>query len=286
MNKEKEEMWTTVGKIKKQGKKQYQYFSQNKITEKTEVKPKIKKQEKKEKIDPNLLDKWKKEQIELRKQLITKNDFKFKKLENLKLIGGVDISFSKKEKDCAVASLVVLTYPELKVVYELYQKVTMKLPYKAGFLAFREVDFLLDLIETTKQKSPEYLPQLIMVDGSGIHHPRGFGLASHLGVLSDIPTIGIAKTLLVIDGITNEKVDQMKHELKGEFEYLKGDSGIIHGAIFKLGGNKNVVHVSIGHKISLETALEITQKTSIYKIPEPVRKADLLSRKYISDLEK
>jgi endonuclease V len=191
-----------------------------------------------EKIQENneetlLIDKWKKEQIELKKKLITKDNFDFSIEEKtLKLIGGVDISFDPVNPKDAVASLVVLSFPELKVVYEIYEKVKMKLPYKAGFLAFREVDFLLDLIFKTQKTNPQFMPQLIMVDGSGIHHPRGFGLASHLGVLSGIPTIGIAKKLLVIDGITNEKVEKMKNELKGgEFENLKGNSGKIHGAV-------------------------------------------------------
>eukprot|EP01080_Neovahlkampfia_damariscottae_P008259 gene8259-84_t len=220
--------------------------------------------------------KWEKEQIELKKLLVTKDDFDFdinSEDNSLKLIGGVDISFGKEDPNDAVASLVVLSFPELKVEFEIYKKVKMQQPYISGFLAFREVDFLVDLINIVRKEHSKYVPQLIMVDGSGVHHPRGFGLASHLGVLIGIPTIGIAKKLLAIDGIDREKVKKMKEEMEGDsYSLLKGDSGVIHGALYKVKGNKNVVYVSIGHKVSLETSLEITKKTCLFKNPEPRRK--------------
>lgn len=185
----------------------------------------------------------------------------------------------------AVASLVVLSYPDLKVVLELYEEVKMTLPYISGFLAFREVKFLIDLIDKVKKDHSDKVPQVIMVDGSGVHHQRGFGIASHLGVLTGIPTIGIAKSLLVVDGLEIDYVQKLIDNMKGDIEYLKGESGIIHGAIYRVEKAKKPVYVSIGHMISLETSLEIVKKTCLYKNPEPVRKADLLSRDYIRKLE-
>ena len=199
------------------------------------LKLKTKKMSKQTEEEEKIQKVWEKEQLELKKFLITKDDLDFdlkSEEKPLKLIGGVDISFGKEDPNDAVASLVVLSYPELKVEFELYKKVKMQLPYISGFLAFREVDFLVDLIDIVKKDHPKFLPQIIMVDGSGIHHPRGFGLASHLGVVTGIPTIGIAKKLLSIDGIDREKVKKIKEEMEGgSYSLLKGDSGVIHGAV-------------------------------------------------------
>jgi endonuclease V len=189
----------------------------------------------KEDLTSNYEKQWMLEQLELKKKLITKDDFDFvldSKDKPLTLIGGVDISFGKDDPDDAVASLVVLSYPELKVEFELYKKVRMQLPYITGFLAFREVDFLVDLVDTVRKDHPKFVPQLIMVDGSGIHHPRGFGLASHLGVLTGIPTIGIAKKLLAMDGINKPQIKELNESLEGgSYSLLKGESGVIHGAV-------------------------------------------------------
>jgi deoxyinosine 3'endonuclease (endonuclease V) len=194
----------------------------------------------------------------------------------------MDISFVKDTSD-AIASLVVMSYPELKVVLELYDHVEMTLPYISGFLAFREVDHLVNLYNRVKRDHENLIPQILMIDGSGIHHHRGFGLACHLGVLCDVPTLGVAKTLLVIDGLTVKLVDDLVESMKSDVEYLQGKSGIIHGAIFKVGDNKNPVFISQGHRISLETTVKLVRATSLFKNPEPVRQADLLSRKFIRD---
>uniref|UniRef100_A0A0E0GWV4 Endonuclease V n=1 Tax=Oryza nivara TaxID=4536 RepID=A0A0E0GWV4_ORYNI len=96
---------------------------------------------------------------------------------NLKYIGGVDISFSKEDPSTACAALVVLDAGTLEVVHEEFDVVRLQVPYIPGFLAFREV---------------------LMVDGNGLLHPRGFGLACHLGVLADLPTIGVGKNVLIL----------------------------------------------------------------------------------------
>ena len=84
-------------------------------------------------------------------------------------------------------------------------------PYIPGFLAFREVGFLMDRLEEVKNEKPELMPQVILVDGNGILHPRGLGLASHLGILSDIPSVGIAKKLFHVDGL--EKSPDFKEKV-------------------------------------------------------------------------
>ncbi|KXG20548.1 hypothetical protein SORBI_3010G219400 [Sorghum bicolor] len=111
----------------------------------------------------------------------------------LKYIGGTDISFLKEDPATACAAVVVLNADTLEVVHEEFNVVRLQVPYIPGFLAFREAPVLLGLLEKVKINAPHFYPQLLMVDGNGLLHPRGFGLACHLGVLADVPTIGVGK---------------------------------------------------------------------------------------------
>ncbi|KAG0238797.1 hypothetical protein BGW41_008008 [Actinomortierella wolfii] len=217
-----------------------------------------------------------------------------KSICGLRYIGGVDLSFIVGNKEDAIASLVVLSYPELRVIYEDHIKVKLTLPYIAGYLAFREVEPLLSLIDRLKTKRPEMIPQVILVDGCGILHPRGFGLASHLGLVSGIPTVGCSKNFLVIEGDgpllatkpTELKTifhDYIQDEPKKGIMYLQGqETGKIYGAALsaktKSGEQKNAIFVSIGHRVSLETSIALVRACSLYRVPEPIRQADLKSR--------
>jgi len=201
----------------------------------------------------------------------------------LRYVGGVDLSFSKRNNVDAVASLVILSFPQLEVVYELYEAIKLTEPYIAGYLAFREVPHLVKLVNELKANDPDKLPQVIMVDGNGILHYRGFGLACHLGVLTGIPTIGVAKKLLCVDGLTEDAVYQQcykKLRKAGQHVELIGNSGTVHGAAVKGTEDSNdPIFVSAGHRICLETSLEIVKRSCHYRIPEPTRQADLRSRK-------
>jgi len=183
----------------------------------------------------------------------------------------------------ACASLVVLTFPEFEVVYAAFEMIELQLPYIPGFLAFREVSFLQKLIEELKKAKPDLFPQLIMVDGNGLLHPRGFGLACHLGVLCGVPTIGIGKTFFCVDGITIEQEKALEKTLKaGETAELIGESKAVWGAILRCTETSvKPVFISIGHKISLQSAIYLVKLSCLYRIPEPVRQADQLSREYI-----
>ena len=221
---------------------------------------------------------------ELKEQLITKDDFEWN-IDSLSLVGGVDISFNKHSTKDACASLVVVSYPSMKIVYQKFKIVELTLPYIPGFLAFREVSFLVDLIEELKREDPQLVPQLILVDGNGILHTRGFGLASHLGVLVNIPTIGVGKKLFVVDGLDDYEIqEQVRRKLHkgGEFLPLIGKSGKVWGAALKsCDSTQNPVFVSIGHRISLETAVLLTSRMCKHRVPEPIRQADLGSRREI-----
>jgi len=238
---------------------------------------------------------WEQEQETLKTQLITFDDFDWSMQDNsLKYIGGVDISFNPENREGnvndAVASLVVCSYPDLKVVYEAFHRVNMNLPYIPGYLGFREVPHLVNLVSEYRTKRPNQPLDVILIDGNGVLHPRGFGLASHLGVLTGVPTVGVAKNLLYMDGLTREKIKEWTTEhlkQRGDAFELCGDSGVVHGAILK-GADTAVkpVYVSIGHKISLKTSIDVARFCCKFRIPEPVRQADLRSRDAIRDINK
>ena len=246
--------------------------------------------------DPEVLEKWRKEQDELKTKLILTDFFKFKLDDDpndkesieLKYIAGVDISASKHIPNVAVSALVVCD-KELKVVYEDYKVVKMNEPYVPGFLAFREVNHLVDLINDLKKNAPEFIPQVILVDGNGILHVKGFGLACHLGVLVDIPTIGCSKNVFNVDGINKKKVKELskKSLIKGgDAVELIGDSGTQWGYAFK--SNDEVINpmiISAGYKISNDTALKIVKKSIVHRVPQPIRLSDKVSRRLIENYE-
>jgi endonuclease V len=216
------------------------------------------------------------------------------------------VSFFKDNTVDAVASLVVLQIPTLEVVYEDYQIVQLTQPYISGFLAFREVDHLVALINQLRTNHPEFLPDVILVDGNGILHPRGFGIASHLGVLVQIPTIGVAKNLLALDGMDPSRIKQQaqddrdnkknqNHTNSGnndqeedalDYTLLIGDSGHVWGAALVLPNQAKSIFVSIGHCVSLKTAIQIVRSCQTVRIPEPIRQADLRSRAYVRQILK
>ena len=218
-------------------------------------------------------------------------------------LAGCDISFIKGNDIDALSALVVLSYPALEVVYSSFRNIQLTEPYIPGFLAFREAHHILELIEELRHKRPELEPDCLLVDGNGILHPRGCGLACQIGVLGDLPTIGIGKNLLYVDGLTKEKVKVWMAEgdscggqnkindssattasvsaAKFQRRDLVGDSGKTYGAAVAIPGVAKPIYVSIGHKVSLETAVALAVASSRHRVPEPVRQADLLSRDVI-----
>ncbi|KAM7267855.1 hypothetical protein ACFE04_010021 [Oxalis oulophora] len=215
----------------------------------------------------------------------------------LKYVGGVDISFSKEDSSLACACLVVLDFNSLEIVYQDFLLVTLQVPYVPGFLAFREVPFLLQLSHKLKEISPLFYPQVLMVDGNGLLHPRGkssFGVACHLGVLADLPTIGIGKNvssctsmLHHVDGLTQCGVRQLLKAQENntkDFITLTGHSGYIWGAAMRsTHSSVKPVFISVGHRVSLDTAIKVVKLTCKYRVPEPVRQADIKSREYLRE---
>jgi len=179
-----------------------------------------------------------------------------------RLIAGVDISTGKRE-GMATGAVVVLQYPELRVVETKVAQGKLELPYIPGLLSFRESPLTLAACQKLT-----ITPDLILVDGQGIAHPRRLGLASHLGLFLNTPTIGCAKSLLCGN-----------HEAPGTepSSYAEiADRGEIIGAALRTKLRVKPVYVSIGHKVDLQTAISWLMKCCRgYRIPEPLRQAHL-----------
>jgi endonuclease V len=129
-----------------------------------------------------------------------------------------------------------------------------------------------------------------LVDGNGVLHPQGFGLASHFGVLQGIPTLGVGKTFLHVDGLTKSDVKTLMANAKARGDRvarIQGHSGRVWGAaLCGPDGVQNPVFVSVGHLLSLDTAVEVALAcTTQFRIPEPIRQADLRSRAVIREWE-
>ncbi|KAJ6434684.1 hypothetical protein OIU84_000010 [Salix udensis] len=129
------------------------------------------------------------------------------------------------------------------------------------------------------------IQQLLLVDGNGLLHPRGFGLACHLGVLANIPAIGIGKNLHHVDGLTESGVRQLlqaKDNSGEDFITLTGSSGCVMGAAMRsTKGSCKPIYVSVGHRVSLNTAIKIVKMICKYRVPEPIRQADIRSRDHL-----
>ncbi|XP_055812521.1 uncharacterized protein LOC129882297 isoform X1 [Solanum dulcamara] len=236
---------------------------------------------------------WLRVQDSLKGKLITEDDFKWRLLtrekegscEILKYVGGVDLSFSKDDSSIACGTLVVLDLMTHKVVYEDSSIVRLQIPYVPGFLAFREAPLLLELLDKMKKNAHCFYPQLLMVDGNGMLHPRGFGLACHIGVLADLPTVGVGKNntelLHHVDGLTQSTVRELFQAADSPENVLPliGDSGCTWGAAMRSSqGSLKPIFISVGHRISLATAIEIVRITCRFRVPEPIRQADIRSR--------
>ncbi|KAH9251709.1 hypothetical protein BASA81_010379 [Batrachochytrium salamandrivorans] len=202
-----------------------------------------------------------------------------------KLVGGFDISFPEDDTSHpCMACLCVMTLPSLQVVYEAVEECKMSVPYIPGFLAFREADICRRMLTKVPQ---ELRPQVLVLDGSGVMHPRQCGLASHVGVVCDLPTIGVSKNLLAVDGLTRDLVKQQTKKMlvKGGARELDlvGNSGRVWGKAFVPPTAKsNAVFVSVGHRLDLPTAMAIVRQCcENSRVPAPVRHADLTSRQAV-----
>ncbi|XP_019904984.1 endonuclease V isoform X4 [Esox lucius] len=225
-----------------------------------------------------LVKQWESEQASLRQLMVEEDTEDWQRspdFTGLERVGGVDLSFVKGDDVNACAQLVVLSYPDLELLYEDSQMVTLTAPYIAGFLAFRETPYLLEALQRLEKTQPNLLPQVVLVDGNGLFHYREFGLACHLGVLSGLPCVGVAKNLLQVQGVTKSQQHQLQIaslQKGGDSFPLTAASGKVLGkALRSSDSSTKPVYVSTGHRISLETALRLTHTCCRYRVPEPIR---------------
>ena len=182
-------------------------------------------------------------------------------LGDIRYVAGVDVGFEDQGQTTR-AVVAVLSYPGLELLeYGLARRPT-SFPYVPGLLSFREIPAILDAMQQL-----EHRPDILLCDGQGIAHPRRFGVASHLGVLTGLPTIGVAKTRLT--GTHDEVPDE-----KGAWvSLLDGDEEI--GAVLRTRKGVKPVYISIGHRIGLASAVDmVMQCLTRYRLPETTRWAD------------
>jgi deoxyribonuclease V len=196
----------------------------------------------------------------LRDRIILENTFK-----DVTKIGGADVGYSK-DKTFLYAVIVVLSFPEMAMIENAAAHGKTPFPYIPGLFSFREGPTLIEAFRKLNLR-----PDVMIFEGQGIAHPRGFGLASHLGLWLDLPSIGCTKTPLLRDFI-------YPGPSKGSYEVMRREREEV-GAVLRTKENVKPVFISPGHGIDLETSMKIVLTTCTkFRIPEPLRKAHQFSR--------
>lgn len=203
-------------------------------------------------------------------------------VRDLKHVGGVDVSFDKEDPSRAVGTLVVCQLPSLEVVFEVTQSFTMTLPYVPGYLAARETGPMVQLYKLLQERGGP-IPEVMLVDGNGVYHPRRCGSATCFGVSVDACTVGVAKKPFEFEGITQESiragVSTCANLSSFRMPLASSKSGEVLGVAVCAGKRtRKPIYVSQGHRISLASAEAVVRLCCPHRIPEPIRQADLRSR--------
>lgn len=198
-------------------------------------------------------------QLQLRDKVILEDQF-----HDIEYVAGVDVGF-EENNTITRAAIAVLAFPGLELYEHTIARLPTSFPYIPGYLSFREIPAVLKALDKLKQ-----LPDIFLCDGQGIAHPRRFGIACHLGVLTDMPAIGVAKSRLIG---SHEPVPVEK----GQSVDLIDKDEII-GAVLRTRTNVNPLYISAGHKITLVSAINTVMKCIIkYRLPETTRWAHRLA---------
>jgi len=208
------------------------------------------------------------EALEIQRELV--KNLRFSPLGQMpRLIAGVDSSFfSVDDKEYILTVIVVLSFPDLEYVEKKYLTNRVTFPYIPGLLTFREGP---SFIKTWKRLHSE--PEVVFFDGQGTAHPRGLGLASHMGLFLERPTIGVAKSRLY------GEADDMPEKL-GEWFPLRNPDKDVIGSVLCTKKETKPLYISPGHLITLEDTMRLVMSClNGFKIPEPTRQAHLLSQK-------
>ncbi|HZU90193.1 MAG TPA: deoxyribonuclease V, partial [Stellaceae bacterium] len=187
------------------------------------------------------------------------------RLGPVRIVAGVD-AWSEPAGERIWAAAVALGLPELELRESALVCRRVAVPYVPGFLSFREAPAALAALERLRTR-----PDLLFVDGQGLAHPRRFGLACHIGLLAAVPTIGVAKSRLF------GRYEPPGAERGARTPLVAGDETV--GAVLRTRARTRPVFVSVGHCISLGTAVDhVLRCTPAFRLPEPIRLADRLSR--------
>lgn len=204
-------------------------------------------------------------QERLRERLVLRDDFD---PARVRVVAGADVTVleARRSRTRGLACIALLAYPELTLTESVVVEGEVRFPYVPGFLAYRELPLLLRAYKMLKGKA-----DLFILDGQGIAHPRGCGIAASFGVVTGEVTVGCAKTHLF-----------GTHDEPGPAPWdaapLRAPDGLVIGAAVRPGRGSRPLFVSPGHRISVETAVEIVRECSrAHRLPEPTRLAhDLL----------
>ncbi len=182
----------------------------------------------------------------------------------VRYVGGLDVSYSKRGRSStACAGAVVMDPTDWSIVDSASAFLENSVPYVPGYLSFREIPVLLEAYEKL-----QVLPDVWLVDGAGIAHPRRIGLAAHFGVLLDVPAVGVAKSRLV------GRHDDLPAEKGSRVPLEDEKTGEVIGAVLRSRMGVKPLFVSPGHRVSIETAPEVVLSCCTrYRLPEPTRAA-------------
>ena len=197
----------------------------------------------------------------LKDQIILKKTF-----SEVRTIGGGDVAYSKNQ-NLLFGAIVVLSFPDMEILNTATAEGKVSFPYIPGLFSFREGPTLIKTFQKLKLK-----PDIMIYDGQGIAHPRGMGLASHMGLWLDLPSIGCAKTPLLREFIS-------PGPLKGSCEWIQKE-GKKAGAVLRTKHGVKPLFVSPGHQIDLSTSNQlILESCKGFRFPEPLRKAHQLAER-------
>ncbi|MEO0095135.1 MAG: endonuclease V [candidate division WOR-3 bacterium] len=186
------------------------------------------------------------------------------------LIAGIDVGINGKN---LVAAIVLFSYPKLNLIDKVWAVKKETYPYIPNFLAFRELPVILKAYKKLNKK-----PDLILVDGQGIAHPRGCGIATHLGVILNKPTIGCAKSYLFGEF-------RMPERKRGKWKPITFNGEKI-GIVLRTRDDVKPVFVSPGHKVNFSDCIKYILAVTQFRIPEPIRYAHILANDIIKHKEK
>jgi deoxyribonuclease V len=185
-------------------------------------------------------------------------------LGSVRRVAGLDVSYLKfNDLELGLGTITILNYPELELYKCYYATRRICIPYIPGLLAFREMEVLAPLLASVLDSIDV---DLLLIDGHGIAHPRGFGIASHIGLAFNKPSIGVAKSLLA-----------GREDYRGGKKFIVQGDRIVGGVLEVKSGK---LYVSPGHKVSVETAVKLVESMirPSSRLPEPTKLADVIGR--------